>query len=103
VLRKPFISLARMVLWPEIYSRGDMPFDEGEPLTSEKESHAELMAAQYIIKYILESCRIELEDIRPRRLEDCQWLAESTTAWQDAGTELIEIPDMRDVFAHNRS
>jgi hypothetical protein len=114
VLRKPFISLARMVRWPEMFYPGDTftvnetPAAEDIPATTESdfedgrglslESLRELAAAQYIVEQILEHNGISLDSIKPADLKECRWLADSTVPWNEAGTEMLNVPDMEDAF-----
>jgi hypothetical protein len=108
VLRKPFISLARMVRWPEMFYPGDTftvsetpaatesNFEDGRGLSLE--ALRELAAAQYIVEQILEHNGISLDSIKPVDLKEHRWLAESDVKWNEAGTEMLDIPDMEDAF-----
>jgi hypothetical protein len=114
VLRKPFISLARMVRWPGIYFPGDtLQFNKTsaakETLAATEsdvedtrglstESLRELAAAQYIVEQILEYNGILLDSIKPADLEECRWLADSAMQWNEAGTDMLNVPDMEDAF-----
>lgn len=99
VLRKPFISLARMILWPEIYARGDA--DPKHP-TFERSNEAKLEqeVACAAVELILEHNHIKLEDIRPKPLSKLEWLAavEPDLDWNDPGTAVLAVPDVRHMF-----
>ncbi|KAI0703794.1 hypothetical protein BC835DRAFT_1303057 [Cytidiella melzeri] len=64
VLKKPFISLARMILWPTMYMEGDLDPDNPCFVYSE-ESHSELKAAQLIARDILQHNNISVAKIEP--------------------------------------
>ena len=102
VLRKPFISLARMLLWAHLYAPGDVDPDE---LTFEpnQESRGVLAAAQAVVEAILEYNDIFIDDIRPRKFKTFQWLStigegSEWTDWKDPGTVRLDVPDMRPYF-----
>ena len=102
VLCKPFISLARMLIWDHLYAPGDIdPYDT--VFKHSAESKGELAAAQAIVEAILEHNDISLDDVRPAPLEEFAWLSSigqgtDWTDWKDPGTERLVIPDMRSYF-----
>ena len=102
VLRKPFISLARMLLWYYVYAPGDIDPDD-PTFTYDKESKAELAAAQAVAEAILEHNGLSLEDIRPESLRSYRWLSSigEGSDWTDCkepGTARLNIPDIRSHF-----
>lgn len=102
MLRKPFISLARMLLWAYLYAPGD--FDPNDPeFEPDQESKAELAAAQAVVEAILSHNDLGLDDIRPMPLKHFRWLSEIGEGtdwkdWRDPGTIRLEIPDIRHHF-----
>jgi hypothetical protein len=99
VLRKPFISLSRMLLWPEVYHLSDTTHAKPGK-THVQKSLAELEAAKCAVTVVLQHNSITVESIQPRDLKDCEWLAENGPMWLEPGTETIEIPDIREEFRH---
>ena len=102
VLRKPFISLARMLLWAHLYAPGDVDPDE-RTFEPNQESRGELAAAQAVVEAILEHNDIFIDDIRPNKFKTFQWLSSigegsDWTDWQDPGTVQLDVPDMRPHF-----
>ncbi|KAI0094116.1 hypothetical protein BDY19DRAFT_743 [Irpex rosettiformis] len=99
VLRKPFISLARMLVWSDLYASGDISSKE-DPFLYNTESDLELEAARAAVELVLEHNNIRLEDIRPKDLMHREWLAstEAGADWRDPGTETLAVPDKRDLF-----
>ena len=99
VLRKPFVSLARMVIWSETYARGDI--DPQDPtFRTNGEAKLELEAARAAVELVLDYNHIKLEDIRPKDLEEHEWLAatEADVDWNDPGTAVLNVPDVRHLF-----
>ena len=101
-MRKPFISLARMIIWAHIYAPGDVdPFQK--PVNPNQESKAELAVAQGVVEVILEYNDLFLEDITPEPLDKFRWLSNigqgtDWTDWREPGTVRLNIPDMRGYF-----
>ncbi|KAI0086268.1 hypothetical protein BDY19DRAFT_908514 [Irpex rosettiformis] len=95
VLRKPFISLARMLLWSEVYAPGDVDIYQGKFEYSD-ESNLELRAARVAVEVVLDYNNIELESIRPKDLDKHEWLAgtEVGADWRDPGEATLSVPDM---------
>ncbi|KAI0697276.1 hypothetical protein BC835DRAFT_1413809 [Cytidiella melzeri] len=100
VLRKPFISLARMILWPTMYIEGDLDPDNPSFAYSE-ESRSELKAAQLIARDILQHNNISVAKNEPtmKAWEEGHWLADDRdVAWNAPGTAVVAIPDRRKHF-----
>ncbi|KAI0692834.1 hypothetical protein BC835DRAFT_1306988 [Cytidiella melzeri] len=100
VLRKPFISLARMILWPTMYIEGDLDPDNPSFVYSE-ESRSELKAAQSIARDILQHNNISVAKIEPtmKAWEEGRWLADDRdVAWNAPGAAVVAIPDRRTHF-----
>ncbi len=107
VLRKPFLSLARMVLWAHLYLPADDNFDlEQKELKIEDVSRhfkCDLAAAQSIVELILEHNDLSIDDIRPEPLEAFHWLSSigqgsDWTDWRDPGTARVDIPDVTEKY-----
>lgn len=104
VLRKPFVSLARCILWAHLYAPGDEPQVDAKKIASQSdEATAELVAAQAIVQAILKHNNLTLDDIRPRDLTQLEWLStlgegEDWEDWRDPGTVRLGVPDMRSLF-----
>ena len=98
VLRKPLISLARMILWPKYYTASDED-DESKDFPMHEESAAELAAAQTIMRFILRHNEVHVNTLKPTSIQEGQWLAgDQSLAWQDPGEETMTIPDLRHLF-----
>ncbi|KAI0699970.1 hypothetical protein BC835DRAFT_1412314 [Cytidiella melzeri] len=100
VLRKPFISLAPMILWPTMYIEGDLDPDNPSFAYSE-ESRSKLKAAQLIARDILQRNNIYVAKIEPtmKAWEEGRWLADDRdVAWNAPGTAVVAIPDRRTHF-----
>lgn len=102
VLRKPFISLARMLLWAHIYAPGDRDPDDPE-FEYDRESQGELAAAQAVVEAILLHNDLSLDDIRPMPLKFFRWISNigegiDWVDWKDPGTVRLDIPDIRHKF-----
>ena len=102
VLRKPFISFARLLIWYHRYAPGDkLEGDNSDSLTNE--TKAELAAAQSVVRKILAANGIEVNTIEPSDFGTNQWLAESNQSWADPGTETLIVPDIRRMFTTFKS
>ena len=99
VLRKPFISLARMVLWSEMYSIGDVD-PENPSFVSDNEVKLELRAARAAIEVVLAHNDVNLEAIQPKDFKEFEWLARGEVGedWKDPGTATVAIPEVRRFF-----
>lgn len=97
VLKKPFISLARMILWSERYEQADVNPENPEE-TCTTEAAADLHAARALARTVLETNRIETRSIRVDDLNRGDWLAATDLEWADPGQEMIAIPDLRKKF-----
>lgn len=99
VLRKPLVSLARMILWSQYYSEGDTPIDV--PIFRPgSESDLELQAARAAVEVILSHNNINMEDIRPKDFIKYEWLAQTEVGedWKDPGVATLTVPDVRNLF-----
>lgn len=99
VLRKPFISLSRMILWPEIHTIGDV--EPGIPsFPFNNESKLELRAAQAAVEAVLAYNSIDSRRLKPKDLKHFEWLAreEAGDDWRDPGTSILLVPDVRSYF-----
>lgn len=101
VLRKPFISLARMIIWAHLYAPGDV---DGTKRAYTQELKKDLAAAQAVAEAILEHNDFVRDDIQPEPLENYHWLSrigegDDWTDWRDPGTAKLAVPDLRHYFA----
>jgi hypothetical protein len=88
-----------MILWEDLYAPGDKN-RENMQFKLDKESRAELAAAQAIVLTILDHNDVELSTIEPKNFDTGKWLAEDgNLSWRDPGTASLEIPeDIKEAF-----
>lgn len=93
VFRKPFVSLARMVTWPDLYWQGD--FDPDATQVTLGETDREQVEAQAVVTLILEHNGIELDPIHANLSDGWSLGGDPTSNWQEKGEDRISIPDLR--------
>lgn len=100
VLKKPFISLARMIVYHKLYVPGDKNPDSKIPQTMTKEYKLELTTATYLVQRICKHNRVEIAS--PLPFSQLEWLAKSEENWMDPGTEYLIVSDIKgDFVAHD--
>ncbi|KAI0342564.1 hypothetical protein BDW22DRAFT_1345656 [Trametopsis cervina] len=95
-LKKPFISLARMIVYHKLYVPGDKNPDSKIPQTMTKEYKLELTTATYLVQRICKHNRVEIASPLPS--SQLEWLAKSEENWMDPGTEYLIVSDIKAMY-----
>ena len=91
VLKKPFLSLSRMVTYPEDYWKSDSEDARWSP-TRNSALDNEHSETKRIAAVILEYNKLKLDRLVPSASGSGGWRSESTLAWNVPGDEKIVVP-----------
>ena len=91
-MKKPFLSLARMITYPEDYWKSDsedarMTFEENRELRNEYSE------AKRIAGVIIEHNKLKLDRLVPTESGSDGWKSGSTLGWNVPGDEKIVVPE----------